>query len=149
MFYAQSRYTEDTATVLLLLCFSADVHRSHMTYWGRGELGEGERRGRYRVPISSSPQRSDRQRPKRPPCRHRQNNNVKEVGTTPVPLNQLVYSAHCCFNSCAVKGRKDASSHSCFSFVFNLRRLQFIVCLFFGLVHYMSRHHHRCPEDWC
>ena len=134
MFYAHSRYTDDTATVLLLSCSSADVHRSHRAYWGRGKLGEGG--GRDRVPISSSSQRSDRQRPKRPPCRHRQKNNVKEVGTPPVPLKQLFYTAGCCFNSWAVKSHKDASSHSSFTFVFNLLRLQCFVCLFvFGLCH--------------
>ena len=34
--------------------------------------------------MNSSSQRSDPYRPKRPPCSHRQNNNVKEVGTPPV-----------------------------------------------------------------
>ena len=42
--------------------------------------------------------------------------NVKEVGTPPVPIKQLVYSANCCFNGCAEQSRKDSvrdlSSHS-------------------------------------
>ena len=56
--------------------------------------------------MNSSSTRSDPQRPKRPSATAR--TTVKEVGTPPVRIRQLVHLADCCFNSCAEQSHKDS-----------------------------------------